>query len=79
MAMTFTPESVEVPANLDTETVCIDLYEDTLIPGEGGVDELVNTHMVSLQMSEDQAVELATLLMLGASKLRAERLAGQGL
>lgn len=79
MAMEFMSDSVEVPANLDTERVYIDLYDDMLIPGENGVSELVNTHMVRLQMTEDQAVELATLLLMGATKLRAERLAGLGL
>lgn len=79
MAMEFFPESVEVPANLDKETVSIDLYQDMILPTDDGVGELVNTHVASLVMTEDQAVELATLLLMGATKLRAERLAGLGL
>lgn len=79
MAMEFYPESVEVPANVDAGTVSVNLYQDIVLPTEDGVGELVNTHVSSLVMTEDQAVELATLLLMGATKLRAERLAGQGL
>ena len=78
MAMIFTPENVEVPANTDRETVSIDLYQDVVIPSEDG-DESVNMCIASLVMTEDQAVELATLLLMGTTKLRAERLAGLGL
>lgn len=74
MAMKFNSENVEVPVNLDAGTISIDLYEDRFIPGDGGVDELHLTHLVSLEMSEDQAVELATLLLLGATKMRGQRL-----
>lgn len=78
MAMIFTPENVEVPANTDREMVSIDLYQDVVIPSEDG-DESVNMRVAALEMTEDQAVELATLLLMGATKLRAERLAGLGL
>lgn len=75
MAMIFTSENVEVPADTDREIVSIDFYQDVLIPSEDG-DESVNMRIAALEMSEDQAVELATLLLMGATKLRAERLAG---
>ena len=78
MAMIFTPENVEVPANTDREMVSIDLYQDVVIPSEDG-DESVNMRVAALEMTEDQAVELATMLLMGATKLRAERLAGLGL
>lgn len=78
MAMEFNSGNIEVPVDLDAETVCVDLYEDAIIPGSDG-DELVNTHMVRLKLNEDQAVELATLLLEQTTKLRGERLAGLGL
>ena len=67
-AMTFGSEAVEVPADVDARRVYLDLH-----------DEINNTpvHMVRLDMSEDQAVELATLLMLSVTKLRAARLMRQ--
>lgn len=67
-AMTFGSEAVEVPADVDAGRVYLDLH-----------DEINNTpvHMVRLDMSEDQAVELATLLMLSVTKLRAARLMRQ--
>lgn len=67
-AMTFASNAIEVPADVDAGSVYLDLH-----------DEVNDTpiHMVRLDMTEDQAVELATLLMLGVTKLRAARLERQ--
>lgn len=64
-AMTFGSNAIEVPADVAEARIYVDLH-----------DEVNNTpvHMVRLDLSEDQAVELATLLMLGATKLRGDRL-----
>ncbi|QIG57773.1 hypothetical protein SEA_PAULODIABOLI_393 [Microbacterium phage PauloDiaboli] len=64
-AMTFASNAIEVPVDVALESVYVDLHEDLQ-------DNLV--HMVRVALNEDQAVELATLLLLGATKLRGERL-----
>lgn len=71
--MIFTSESVEVSTNVDQSVTCIDLYEDIALPDDGGE---IHARVARLQLSEDQAVEIATLLLAGVTKLRAERLAG---
>ena len=68
MAMTFTSESLEVPTDVDAGMTYVDVYESVW----GGESE--PTHQVRLKLTEDQTVELATLLLLSATKLRAERL-----
>lgn len=78
MAVKYTSENVEVPVNMDAETVSVDLYQPFNLPN-GDIEVEANFHMVSLELNEDQAVELATLLLMGATKLRAERLAGSEL
>lgn len=78
MTVKYTSENVEVPVNLDAETVSVDLYQPFNLPN-GDIEVEANFHMVRLEMSEDGAVELATMLLAGVTKLRAERLAGQGL
>lgn len=64
-AITFASNAIEVPADVALERIYVDMH-----------DEVNNTpvHMVRLDLSEDQAVELATLLLLGATKLRGARL-----
>lgn len=64
-AMTFASDAIEVPVDVAQGSVYVDLHADIQ-------DNLV--HMVRLDLNEDQAVELATLLLLGATKLRGERL-----
>lgn len=68
VAMTFGSDAIEVPADVAEARVYVDVH-----------DEINHTpvHMLRLDLNEDQAVELATLLMLAATKLRAERLARQ--
>lgn len=70
MAMVFTSEHVEVPTDMDQEQIRIDLYQEFELS-----EDQAPIRAVSIELSEDQAVELATLLLMGATKLRAERLA----
>ena len=65
VAMTFASNAVEVPVDVAQGSVYLDLHEDLQ-------DTLI--HMVRLELNEDQAVELATLLLMQATKLRGERL-----
>jgi len=68
MAMTFTSESLEVPTDVKAGLTYLDVYESVW-----GADSDL-THQVRIKLTEDQTVELATLLLLSATKLRAERL-----
>ena len=73
MAVQYTSENVEVPADVENGTVAIDLYQPFTLPN--GEQEIpANFHMVRLNLTEDQAVEVATLLLMGVTKLRGARL-----
>lgn len=65
MAMTFGSESIEFVTDLAAETVSIAMVEDL------GMDQAT---LVMLTLTEDQAVEVATHILMQVTKLRAERL-----
>lgn len=65
MAMHFGSAHVSIPTDLDAETVSIHLHAEEA--AEGVV-------LASLDLTEDQAVEIATMILWGATKLRGARL-----